>query len=76
MRFYAVGNGDHLELSPLNDSPFRWTYGSPQPGIYGMYAEVVDSRGNIHASEPIYREIRPANLPEGDFTTPYRARAK
>ena len=41
-----------------------------------MYAEVVDSQGNIHASDPIYREIRPANLPDGDFTSPYRARGE
>ena len=76
MRFYAVGNNEHIEFSPLNDTPFRWTFGTPQAGVYALYAELVDSRGNVHASDPIYREVRPGNLPEGDFTTPYRARGE
>ncbi len=25
---------------------------------------------------PIFREVRPASLPEGDFTSPYRARGE
>ncbi|MFL2927322.1 MAG: hypothetical protein ACJZ72_01860 [Opitutales bacterium] len=70
IKFYAVGNNQHLELPELNDNPFRWTFGTAQPGVYALYAEVVDSRGNVRASEPIYREVRPASLPEGDFTSP------
>ena len=70
-----VGENQHIELPSLNDSPFRWTWGSAQSGLYGLYAVVIDSRGNWHASDPIYREIRPTSLPEGDFTSPYRARA-
>ena len=75
MHFYAVGNNNHMALSSLSDNPFRWNWGSPQPGVYGLYAEIEDTRGNRFASEPIFRHIRPASLPEGDFTSPYRARA-
>ena len=76
IKFYAVGDNQHRELPELNDNPFRWTWGAAQPSVYGLYAEVVDSRGNVSASDPIFREIRPGSLPEGDFTSPYRARGE
>ena len=76
VRFFAVGDGNHFQLPALNDNPFRWNWGSPQPGTYGLYAQIIDSRGNKYASEPIFRVVRPASLPEGDFTSPYRAVAE
>ena len=74
--FYAVGNGVHIPLTSLADKPFRWNWGESQPGIYGLYAEVEDTRGNRCCSDPIFREVLPSSLPEGDFTSPYRARGE
>jgi len=76
VNFSVAGNNAYTFYSTSQIDPYRFDWQSPDMGDFVMIAESVDSRMNTTASLPMYREVRPPSLPLGDFTSPYRAKAK
>ena len=59
VRFHVVENGVHYQLDPKPDvlSVGHGVAANPS-GVYALYAELVDSRGNVYSSEPMYRILK------------------